>query len=436
MKTGDFSSILARRHRYGSGNRIDPSTRARSTIRCRPSTTRAASRFRGRRFPGNMIPQSRLDPAFAKILQLYPGHQPADQDRHLSRQTTISTSRRARRSPIRATAGSTTTSATKTACSARMSWANTSKTSGAPFPGALDGTRFQRRGRNRPQPQRPDELHARLDPDADFGNPRRLHAPGDVARRRQPGRGPVQAVRNRRLQSHHGLQPTTAVFRRSASATAIPQIGANDWIPTKEYNNVWDFIQNVAINKGSHAIKFGAEFRPIKFPFFQVPDPHGNIELQRRTKPRSRSTTKGSHWRRRSTPSTGDPIASALLGQMDSGNISTTNFISSQKVAWAGYAQDDWKVIAEADGQSRPALRAVVADRREVRPAGKFRSAEHDALHPQGPNQDLPLPPNFAAAFPNCQGVSRRSVQAPDSLGQIGLRSAYRHRLSGRTKRP
>ena len=40
---------------------------------------------------------------------------------------------------------------------------------------------------------------------------------------------------------------------------------------------MWDFIQNVAINKGTHALKFGAEYRPIKFPFFQVPDPHGNI---------------------------------------------------------------------------------------------------------------------------------------------------------------
>ena len=36
---------------------------------------------------------------------------------------------------------------------------------------------------------------------------------------------------------------------------------------TTEYNNVWDFIQNVSINKGKHAVKFGYEYRPIKFPF-------------------------------------------------------------------------------------------------------------------------------------------------------------------------
>src|SRR5207302_9905819 len=57
------------------------------------------------------------------------------------------------------------------------------------------------------------------------------------------------------------------------------QVGANDWLPTKEYSNVWDFIQNVAISKGSHAFKFGAEYRPIKFPFFQVPYPHGEMNL-------------------------------------------------------------------------------------------------------------------------------------------------------------
>ena len=52
--------------------------------------------------------------------------------------------------------------------------------------------------------------------------------------------------------------------------------------------------------------------------------------------------------------STGDAIASALLGQVDSATISTTNFISSQKVAWAGYVQDDWKVSRKLTAEHRP----------------------------------------------------------------------------------
>src|SRR5204862_7588992 len=57
-------------------------------------------------------------------------------------------------------------------------------------------------------------------------------------------------------------------------------VGGAEWLPTKEYSNVWDFIQNVSINKGGNAFKFGYEYRPIKFPFFQVPTPRGTFRFQ------------------------------------------------------------------------------------------------------------------------------------------------------------
>ena len=91
--------------------------------------------------------------------------------------------------------------------------------------------------------------------------------------------------------------------------------GASDWLPSKEFNNVWDFIQNLSITKGGHAYKFGAEFRPIKFPFFQVPSPHGNWSFDRKDTalPGSQSTT-------------GDEVASFLLGQVNNAQISSNNF--------------------------------------------------------------------------------------------------------------
>ena len=54
--------------------------------------------------------------------------------------------------------------------------------------------------------------------------------------------------------------------------------GGSEWLPTLEYSNVWDFIENVSINKGSHAYKMGFEYRPIEFPFFQVPSPRGTFD--------------------------------------------------------------------------------------------------------------------------------------------------------------
>lgn len=110
-------------------------------------------------------------------------------------------------------------------------------------------------------------------------------------------------------------------------------------MPSKEYNNVWDFIENLSITKGPHAYKFGAEFRPIKFPFFQVPSPHGDMGFSSNQTAAPIGGNIGNN--------TGDALASFLLGSIDSGQISTNNFISSEKWAWAFFGQDDWKVTSK-----------------------------------------------------------------------------------------
>src|SRR5205823_4448278 len=69
-------------------------------------------------------------------------------------------------------------------------------------------------------------------------------------------------------------------FQRGGNQT-YSQIGTNDWLPTKEYSNEWDFIENLSLTKGVHSVKFGAEFRPFHFPFFQVPYPHGEMNFTR-----------------------------------------------------------------------------------------------------------------------------------------------------------
>ncbi len=98
-------------------------------------------------------------------------------------------------------------------------------------------------------------------------------------------------------------------------------------------------------------------------------------------------------------------MASALLGQIDSGAISTTNFVSSQKSAYAGYVQDDWKIT--------PKLTLNIGVRYELwSPVDERfgRQSNFDLQNltlyiPTGNNSNAPLPPNFATQFPTVKVV-------------------------------
>src|SRR5262249_39679251 len=179
------------------------------------------------------------------------------------------------------------------------------------------------------------------------------------------------------------------------------QIGANDWLPSKEYSNVWDFIQNVSITKQSHSLKFGGEYRPIKFPFFQVPYPHGEMGFSQDATAFPSNSLNAQ---------TGDQTASFLLGWVNTGQISTTNFISSEKSAWAFYAQDDWKVT--------PRLTVNFGLRYELfSPIGEKFGRQSNFVFdnltlyiPKGKDQNAPLPINFATSYPLVK-VSRGEVE-------------------------
>ncbi len=170
-------------------------------------------------------------------------------------------------------------------------------------------------------------------------------------------------------------------------------VGGSEWLPTQEYNNVWDFIQNVSWNKGAHAIKFGAEYRPIGFPFFQVPSPRGRMDFRRHD-----SNQVG-------FADTGDGMASWLLGDVHWARITTANFISSFKDAYSFFVQDDWKVSSKLTINLgvRYELTTPIGEKFGRQAHLDVFGTDHNVptlVIPQGKDQDAPLPPNFAADYP------------------------------------
>ena len=348
MKAGDFSSLFGATA-TGTDINKNPISFLKGQLYDPLSTTGTASAPISRTpFAGNLIPLSRFDPAFNKLLQLFP----APNQKIITGNTPTG-------DYFYSTPGSQQTDQGDTRVDYRLSdkdnifgslsWGNTNKTNTPPFPGALDNSGFNGAG----------EIDLNRNGQMSYT---RSWSPTVVSETRasftrlvtsRVGANPT-AVDSFKEFGIGGYNPTTNYTGNGGlpnfSAGGYTGFGGAQWSPTLEYNNVLDFVQNVAISKGSHAIKIGGEFRQVKFPFFQVPAPHGivNYASAETAFPSANASSLGPSVQ----SSTGDAIASALLGQVDNSSISTTNFISSQKVAWAGYVQDDWKGIEQkANGQ-------------------------------------------------------------------------------------
>jgi len=384
MTRGDFSGLL--------GGQVGSDALGRPILQNQifdPTTTRIANGQQVRDpFPGNKIPASMFDPAAAKLMSLYPAENQPVTPGNLPQNDYYTV-----------TPGSLVTDQgdvrvdyaldEKDSIFGSLSWSNTTKTSTPPFASPLDAANFNGTGE--------DDLGR----NAQLGYTR-IWTPALITETRL---GFSRLVTSRKASNSD--QNEFAAVGIGGYTPAIPggipqfglgryrQVGTNDWLPTLEYNNVWDFIQNVSVIKGSHSMKFGAEVKPVQFPFFQVPFPFGEMNFNRNETAFPSTAKDVGGLNGTLSGDTGDEMASFLLGALNGGQISTTNFISSTRKAYAFYAQDDWKLT--------PKITLNLGVRYELwSPIGEKFSRQsnfdYDNLTldiPKGPNQDAPLPPNF-----------------------------------------
>jgi hypothetical protein len=395
MKNGDFSHLLGDTIANAPGGAnirtgmiFDPLTQTGSGT----TLTRTP-------FAGNIIPASRFDPAAKKIMDLFPSPSRLINNGVGFQQDNYFVTTAGRQTIHQGDVRIDHRLSDKDTLFGSLSWSDLDQFNGAPLPGALDATYFA------------SNAAVTLARNAMMSYTR-VWSPSIVTETR--------AAFTRLVTSRTQANPETDQFKAfgiggynptgplngglpSTSIDRYSGFGASDWLPSKEYNNVWDFIQNVAINKGGHSYKFGAEFRPIKFPFFQFPNPHGNWNFNRRETSFPQAGTVGAD------NNTGDGYASWLLGRVSGGRMSTTNFISSEKEAWGFFAQDDWKVNSRLtiNYGIRYELFSPIGEK-----FGRQSNLDFQALTlfiPKGKDQDAPLPPNFATSFPILK-VSRGEV--------------------------
>ena len=402
MKTGNFSSILGA-GATGTDSQGNPMSFVKGTIYDPLSTVGPASAPVSRTpFPRIIIPQSRMDPAWAALMQLYPspnepvvsGTQPSN-DYFYDTKAIRPTDQGDSRVDYRVS--------DKDNLFGAVSVANTYLTTQPIYASALDqsgradGYDFSRSA----QVSYSRVWNPRLVTETRLAYSRLISYRYSVT----AGTDELKAYGIGGFDSYPtswengGLPSITFTQGASGNSSGGTYGSAGAGAPSQEYNMVWDIVQNVAISKGTHALKTGFEFRSLANPFLQVQYPHGAIFYSgyETAFPSGRASSLGPTV----ANSTGDPMASALLGQVDNSAISTTNFISDHKVAYAGYFQDDWKATSK--------LTINLGVRYELwSPIGEkwgdqanFDLQNQTLYIPAGPNQNLPLPPNFATSFPN-----------------------------------
>jgi Carboxypeptidase regulatory-like domain len=130
--------------------------------------------------------------------------------------------------------------------------------------------------------------------------------------------------------------PTNAAFNNALplfTFAGYQQLGPSPSTFSQYQTSVWQTVDNAAYTRGSHQFKFGLDFRWYQLNAVAPPNPTGSFAF----------TTTGTN--QQGVTTSGNPIASFLLGQVDTFQIDLQQSkIRPRDHIFEFFAQDDWKL--------------------------------------------------------------------------------------------
>jgi hypothetical protein len=158
----------------------------------------------------------------------------------------------------------------------------------------------------------------------------------------------IARYRNNRIPPSNGLFDITslglpAALAAQAQFQTFPRfnfstVASLGKLTSSEIRRVTDNYNETASltwNRGSHEMKFGGEYRIQQLNDIQLDDSTGNYNF-------SQAFTSSNPFASSST--TGNDIASFLLGLPSSGTMGQGLYLALQRKYWAGFVQDRWKL--------------------------------------------------------------------------------------------
>jgi hypothetical protein len=132
--------------------------------------------------------------------------------------------------------------------------------------------------------------------------------------------------------------PTNAAFNNALplfTFSGFQQIGPSSGTFSQYQTGVWQTVDTVSYTRGAHQLKFGLDFRLYQLNAVSPPNPTGSFAF----------TTTGTN--QQGVTNSGHPIASFLLGQVDTFQIDLQQSkIRPRAHIFEFFAQDDWKVTS------------------------------------------------------------------------------------------